>query len=397
MASGQTGKEVSISIKIDGKETLTGSVGGSEPLIDGGPIPYLRVEKYLNAPDSCVVQFSQIKEGKIDILDQDFEGKSIVIEAGIGRGSRGPLFVGEIAYVEPHFTTGEEPPYTEIGAYDHSHRLTRGTRSRTWGDGVQASEKVSDVASNVISSSMSQKGDATDQLSIDKVDASTPQHAYVAQVNQNDYQFMRRLGYAMGRVTDSDSTADDKKVRFAKIDPSAGEVVTICREAAGQDQSQVLATNMRLGLSAVRQVVKVIVRGWNQKEKKNIVGIAESSDISFDGTPGWQRSAQAFYGSASAGRVYEVVNQPVDSKEEADAVAQAIFNGLSLDFVTGEATFPGRPGINPGDMAKVDGKYGGRFGGKKFLITGVIHTIDRSNGFLTTLQLARNAIGDPTA
>jgi len=91
------------------------------------------------------------------------------------------------------------------------------------------------------------------------------------------------------------------------------------------------------------------------------------------------------------GRTVRLVDRPVDSKAEADAIAKAIFNHLSMDFITGEVDFAGDPAIQAGDVIETKG-FGERFSGK-YLVLEVNQSYHaKSQGFRTRLKIARNDV-----
>jgi len=388
--SSTASKAVRLEIKVDGKSELT---SGSEKLLlkDGGGVVYIRVDKSLDAPDTFEFRLNIQKDQTLTGLDNDLDGKPVEVALNIGESPE-TVFKGEITYIQPTFVGGSADSYVAVGGYDHSHRLTRGMNARTWGDGFKETDAYSDVASAVIGDSKAQKGGSSDSLSA-QADKTSAKFTYVAQWNASDYHFLKSLGYDAGRPTDSDTTKDDKKILFKKIEASGSPVLTVCRDKIEGNPAR-LGLNARLRLSTVQQYTKVVVRGWSPKDKKAIVGVAESAEQSFDGTPGWQRAGKALYGSTSAGRVYQVVNHPVTSQAEADAMAQAIFNRLALDFVTGEIECEGFPKVEPGKLIELKG-FGTRFSGK-YLVTSVIHEVTRHEGYHTHMVVARNAAPDPS-
>ena len=133
------------------------------------------------------------------------------------------------------------------------------------------------------------------------------------------------------------------------------------------------------------------MRSWDPWTKKNIVGVAESSKYEFDGTKGWTATNKALYGSGSTGRTYVITDQPVNTQEEADAMAQAVFDQYSMDFVTGEVTIQGDPKAVPGSTVEFSG-FGTTFSGV-YLITSATHTYTPEDGYRTTIGFARNAHG----
>jgi phage protein D len=100
-------------------------------------------------------------------------------------------------------------------------------------------------------------------------------------------------------------------------------------------------------MSSVQQYASVEVRSWDPTTKKNIVAEAKSSEYSFDGTTGSSATGDALYGSTSAGCKYVVTDQPVNSKDEAQALAQSLFDQFSMDYLVGEVVMKGEPKAVP--------------------------------------------------
>ena len=384
---------VNFEVKIDGSKEIE-CPSGLDPiqLQQGGSVQLVRVEKYLDAPGSFEIRLNIMKQTELVAIDGDYEGKEVEVSMSFGDAPK-PVYKGEISYVQPTFQPGGSGSYLSLQGFDRLHRLTRGTNARTWGDGHKETDAYSDTASTVIGDSGSQDtSKQSDSLSTDKVDSTSAKFKYVAQANVSDYHFLRSLGLDAGRPASASDHTDDKKISFQKVQTSGSPVLNVCRDKVEGDPGT-LALSCRLRLSTVNQYAKVIVRGWDPSQKKAIVGECDSADQSFDGTPGWERTGKAMYGSASSGRVYQMVNHPVSSQDEADAVAKSVFERLGMDFVTGSVETTGHPTINPGDIIELKG-FGTRFSGK-YLVNGVIHEISRP-GFRTTLQIARNAAPDPT-
>ena len=93
--------------------------------------------------------------------------------------------------------------------------------------------------------------------------------------------------------------------------------------------------------------------------------------------------------SASTGRKYIVTDQAVSSKEEAKALAQALFDQFSMDYLTGEAVIKGNPKCIPGKTIEFT-DFGKAFSGK-YLIIAAQHTYRPEEGYRTTISFARNA------
>jgi phage protein D len=143
-------------------------------------------------------------------------------------------------------------------------------------------------------------------------------------------------------------------------------------------------------LSTVQQYAAVEVRSWDPDKKQKLVAKKTSSTYQFDASvTGQADTGKGYYGSASSGRKYIVVDQPVDSQAEADALAQSLYDQFSMDFLTGEVVVEGNPVLLPGKTIEFSG-FGKAFSGK-YLITSATHTYRPDEGYRTTVAFSRNA------
>ncbi len=309
----------------------------------------VRVEQGLDLPSVCVLR---IQDDELEIVDSgDFDiGKEIRVEMGTGRKLK-PVFEGEVVGLELE-PTARGSMVLVVRAYDKSHRLHRGRKTRTF---VQITD--SDIARKIAQ----EVGLRPD------VESTSEVYDYVIQDNLTNYQFLRdraeRIGFSMW--------VSDGKLHFKKA-------------SAQQDEPIVLEWGKTLQkfhpvLSAGRQVDEVIVRGWNVKEKKAVVGRAtrgrDEAEVGH-GKSG-SETAKSSFGSASA----VVVNRPVRTQAEADALAQALCDELSGEFVQAEGEATGIPELMPGRKVEIK-NVGKRFGGKYF-VSAVVHTIGNNAPYKT--------------
>lgn len=374
-------------VLMDGKvlsQTVAGPASGDP---ETGILTALHVDKRLDCPDAFSIDLA-FREGAkiIKVLDEIREGKAIEILMGPPK-KLVTIFKGEILYIEPHFRISGKSTIT-ISGYDKSHRLTRGTSSRTWGDGINPTE-FPQIFKKVVSSAADASG-KSDGLSPTKVQNASAQYTYMPQYNVSDYLFLKSLGGSTTKILDSDTAVDDKQIGFTKIECNKDPVVVIQREAP-KAENEVVIHEAHFSLSTIKQVKEVEVRAWDPKKKKEIVGKADSSDYSFGGTPGWKATGQGLYGDQSAGKKLVITDQPVDSIEEANQLAKSIFNQLSMDYCQVDVEIDARPEIKPGDIVEMK-DFGDRFSGK-YLVVGVSHTmIPPAGDTKTRLKLARNDI-----
>jgi len=377
-----------INVKIKGSTEIQGDAGSIDTR-GGVQILSVMIDLRMDTPDMFVVEYDMMDLEKIALLDKVEEGAEVEIQMGFEQPTT--VMMGEVSYIEPAFDSVTGNRISIVG-YDKSHRLTRGQTSRTWppdgGKGNGANVTTSVIANKVINDAAANVGGKKSHgLTPGKVQASPTKYRYVAQYNVNDYQFLKQIGAeASQRQGTSAQTAGE--VSFAKPTPAGNAVATLCRERL-EGTNPTLVENVRIRLSTAKQYASVEVRSWDPDKKEIIVGKAQKPTLSFGGSAGHEATGKAFYNSASSGRKYVVLDQPVTSKDEADAVAQSVFDQLAMDFLTGEATFNGVPEVRPGAMVELKG-YGTRYSGK-YLVTAATHTFRPDEGYKTTIAFARNS------
>jgi phage protein D len=140
-------------------------------------------------------------------------------------------------------------------------------------------------------------------------------------------------------------------------------------------------------MDMLRQVNEVIVRGYDPKTKKEIVGKAGAGDE--DTTMGGKQTGPQVAAQAFNRRTEEVrVETPIASQEEADQLARALYNDRALEFVTGNGSSIGLPDLRAGRAIELAG-LGPRFSGL-YYITQATHAIT-SGGYQTSFSVRRNA------
>lgn len=372
-------------IKIDGDTKLKADTGATFDLRLGEGVLAATVDLRLDNPDMFTIEFNMKKFEKFALLDAFKPGSEVSIAMGLTTDAA-ELCVGEIAYIEPSFDS-ELGYRTTISGYHKLHRLTRGQRSKTWGDGLQANQAPTTAVKQVIDGSKSQEGGTSDALSAGKLSSTSVKHEYIPQLNVSDFEFLRAIGSSIEFKADP---TGKKEVQFIKPDAKATPVAKFSWDRPQQgDQTGGLVLSAQLRQSTVQQYAAVEVRSWDFKKKKNIVATVNSSTYAFSGEGGAKAAGKALYGSASSGRKYVVVDQPVNSQEEAESLAQALFDQFSMDFMTGELTVQGNPKLVPGKTVELVG-FGKAFTGI-YLVTSATHAYRASEGYRTTIAVSRNA------
>lgn len=379
--------ELTIEIKFDGSTSITGDKGKVDTK-NGKYIQRFHVDQRLDSPDFFSVQLQMSEFRDILLLDKIKPGAQI--EILVGYGSEGTIFKGEVSYIEPHFAAGEL--FITVSGYDFSHRLTRGTSSRTFGDGHKQNQNPGSILGTVVSESKAVKGGSSDGLSA-QTKAADSKLEYIAQYNMNDYQFIQQVVGNFGLGWDSKSHSGGKSISLKPIEKGS-KVLKICRDKFNpSSEAQAMSADFRL--STVRQVARVEVRGWDAIAKKPLLGKVEAVSQVIGGTEGFKQAGKAHYGSASSGRVLTIVDVPVASAGEAKEIAQSIMDKLSMDWMTADVVIEGRPELHAGVVVELS-DFGARYSGE-YIVEGCQHVFVAGSGqsYKTFLKLARNASPEP--
>lgn len=332
-------------IKIDGADA-------PEDVVND--VVQVTVEDSIHMPDMFAIRLHDPRLHWID--SQTFAaGKEVEISAAPRGGGRAiKLITGEITAIEPAFGQGGTPTLTVRG-YDRSHRLHRGHHTRSF---LQMTD--SDIATRI----------AQEEGLRAQVDSTRQVHDYVFQNNQTNMEFLHdravRIGYEL--------FVQDRTLHFCQPGEDDGPVL----EWNGNLQS------FRPRLTTAQQVSEVIVKGWDPAAKRAIVGRAtegRGSPSIGESRSGSQIAAEAF----QAGRQLVVVDRPVQTQAEAEALAQALFDELASDFVKAEGTAFGDPRLRAGRIVTLSA-IGDRFSGS-YHLTATTHTYGTED-YITSFQVS---------
>ena len=370
-----------LTVKVDGSTAIATDAGESLETRAGDGIISVHVDLRMDSPDMFSVEYDMMSLEKLSLIDVFKPGQKVEIAMGLADEAE-TLCIGETCYIEPVFDA-EVGFRTTISGYHKLHRLTRGQRSKTWGDGLKADAAAPTIAQDVIGQSGANVGGGDDSVTTGEMGEAKVKHLYVPQLNASDFDLLTALGADLEYKADPDQ---ESEIKFKQPDATAEAVVTVARERESEG-SLILSASFRL--STVQQYAAVEVRSWDPIKKKNIVGEALSSQYSFDGTTGFSQTGSALYNSGGSGRKYVVVDMPVNTKEEADTLAQALFDQFSMDFLSGEVTLLGVPAAVPGACIEFTG-FGANYDGK-YLITAATHTYRPEEGYRTTIGFTRNS------
>ncbi|NER79807.1 MAG: VgrG-related protein [Leptolyngbya sp. SIO1D8] len=253
----------------------------------------------------------------------------------------GDVLEGEITAIEANFTSGSQAPII-IRGYDVSHRLNRGRFNRSFQNMTD-----SDVVKKVI-------GEVG--ISAGTIDDSGAPHDYIFQENQNNMEFLRERAARNG----FELFVQNSKLNFRK--PTVDDSLSL---KWLQDLN-----SFHVRVSSAEQVSSVEVRGWDYEQKKAIVATQSSEKVLTETEYGSGKETSSAFKEKPTDPKMIVVDQPVFTAKEADAIAQAIFDELGGEFVHADAKAEGNPDIRPGRVVelKAMGKYSG-----KYYVTDVRH------------------------
>ena len=250
--------------------------------------------------------------------------------------NEGSLIEGEITAIETHFSEQSQAPVIVRG-YDTMHRLYRGQYNRSF-------QNVTD--SDVVKKIAEEAG-----IQIKTLDNSGEPHDYLFQENQTNMAFLRerasRIGFELFN--------QDGKLHFRKPKPGDELALKWLKNLS----------SFRVRVSSAEQVKEVEVRAWDYGEKRAIVSTKRTDEVitKTDNGKGSDSSTK-FNGKPSTPKRI-VVDRPVFNPKEADAIAQAVFNELSGQFVCADAKAEGNPKIRPGRVVKLEGM--GQHSGKYYV------------------------------
>lgn len=297
-------------------------------------------------------------------------GDTVEIKVGDSGTS---VFKGEVVGVEPIYKGGEKTRVA-IRAMNKFHRLLRVRKSITFTDKTDQQ-----ILNQVV-------GDAG--LSLDWKHDKSITYKHVYQHNQTNMEFLRTRAARLGcHVWCVDST-----IHVKQPDLQSGPIAELKVDESSPTGS-LREFRPRMNTSSI--VKKVTVKGWNPEKKDLIVGEASAKS-----SPLGNENAVTGAGQL-AGEETFTVDHPIWSKEEADALAAARLQDLSLGFITGEAVCSGDPVFDLGKVVKIipnsdPGANPGKdpFNGK-YYIMGVTHqhtaSKTKDGGYITILRVARDA------
>ena len=332
-------------------DTLQASIAVTIIKIDGTPVHNIEhdleeivVDTTYNLPAMATIR---LHDKQLKWVDNSLFnlGKKLSIALGapkaINSVAPAEVFAGEIVAIEPHFSGLGQHTLT-IRAYDKSHRLHLGTKSRTFLD-MSDSDIIKKIAGEV-------------GLRV-SVEATPVKYKYILQNNQTDMEFMaeraRRIGFHL-------SVQGDSIKFFSTNNPPEGPELSI-----GDD-----LRDFSVRMSAARQSTKFVVRGWDFVKKEAIVGQSNAVNA-------WHQNGESKTGGAASQSAFSMQSQ-VDildmvphTQNEAEKIAAAAATDQEAHFFEADGVAYGNPKIIAGIKINLTG-IGKRYSGKYF-VTSATH------------------------
>ena len=337
-----------ISIKVDGTEV--------QPDVMANMLA-LTVDQHAHLPAMFTIR---MQDSDFEILDNGPFNltKQVEIAAEKPDGESVVLLKGEITALEPDFQEGMIS-YVVVRGYDPSHRLYRETKSKAF-----LNKKDSDLAQEIAQAAGLQT----------EIETTSTVYDHIFQHNQSDLVFLQQRAWRIGY----ECFVAEGKLTFRKPLTSGQGV-----ELSWGDE----LVSFRPRMTLAEQVSEVVVKGWDPSQKAPIVGRAEQGNL-YPNVEEQQNGAE-WAQSFGTGKLI-VMDQPVISQAEADALAAARLDELSGVFVEAEGVASRRPDIRAGQMITLSG-LGERFSGT-YLVTAATHAYT-PEGLKTTFQVRGSRTG----
>ncbi len=247
------------------------------------------------------------------------------------------MIEGEITGIEMHFNEKSEAPIIVRG-YDISHRLHRGRHNRSF---------LNETDTDIVKKIAEEVG-----IKAGQIDPSGEPHEYVFQENQTNMEFLRERAARIG----FEFFITEDKLNFCK--PQTQKPLEL--------KWLVNISHFSTRITSAEQVSAVEVRSWDYTQKKLITSTASSEKVITKTGNNRGSSVSTEYNLNNKPPKMTVVDQPVSSAKQAEAMAQALCDELGGEYVYADAKAEGNPQIRPGKLIKLK-EIGDRFSGEYYV------------------------------
>jgi phage protein D len=340
-------------VEVDGKELDPSLASLVEQLV---------VDDFLHAPDMVVLTFRDV--GRTVLKDSQIKhGSRIrVLATNVGGTTPEPLATVEVAALEAE--QGLAGSRTIVRAYDASRRLQTGRQTRSY-----AQMKDSDIARQIATAN---------RLELGTIDDSGAVHPHLSQANQTDWEFLTARAREIGfKLSVADGRFSFQKAAVPSGGPADGDFDSTdpLQLVVG---TSLLEFNPRLTTGA--QVKEAVVRGWDPKAKRALVGRAPATAFSAKLT-----TTPAELASRIGDPTHVQVDRPFATQAAVDAAAKSNASQIGSVYAEAHAVAQGQPKLKPGVNVKIS-VSGDAFDGTYF-VTQARHVFDAA-GYRTHLVMS---------
>lgn len=295
-------------------------------------------------------------------MDESIFAPGTTLEVKMGYGDRlDSVFFGEVVGIDASFSPSA-PPRMTLRAYDLMHRLTRGDNRRSF-----SKVTYTDIARRIANEA---------GLSL-QVTNHPDTHEYVEQKGQSDLNFLLKLAEEINYHL----FVVGKKMFFEPVTNDASAILNLSLEGGLVD--------FHPNLSLARQVSEVIVRGWDAEKGAELIGTAKAGEEA--STMGGAKSASKVAAkSFGVSPRKTITDHPVMTQSEADTLARARLNEMSLDLIEATGTSIGCADLRPGKVINITGMS--KWFSGRYYLTGTTHRFDYESGYTTSFNARRNSI-----
>ena len=286
-------------------------------------------------------------------------GSTITVSTGDSSEPQ-EIFRGVITGLEAEFPE-TDPPELLLLAEDPLQQARMTCRTQVYRD-MSPADVVSQVARGM-------------GLRAEVSGLSSPNGTWV-QLNESDLAFLRRL---LRRV-DADLQIVEDRLEAAPVSEVQRQVIEM---ALFQDLRSV-----RFVADLAHQVTAVTSAGWNPLTGRAVSGRGRGQNLG----PGRGRRAASLLAESIDERVEHVGHIPVMTDDEAQALADTVFDQRARSFVCAEGTATGHPSIRVGSHLQLSGASP-RFENTYYVVS-THHRYDVMQGYLTDFKAESSALGD---
>ncbi len=355
--------------------------------------PYLIrtvVDMSLHRPDMFELTFMDLDGTVLDTTGIDI-GSELTISVGDAPMTT-DLIVGEVTSIEGDYDN--LVMMTVVRGYEHSHRLQKARRSRTFLDSTDG-----DIARKVAQDAKLKVGDISDP---------GVTHRYVAQVAQTDWEFLKGRAAEIGY----DVRVIDGKFTFAPAPGMSAGGTGGLADAAGSllgANTLTFGENLRWlrpRVTSGGMVGEAEVRVWDPDSVAVVSSVAAltSATATIDDDPAALAEAHggllpglpavSIPGMPSFGDVsnnaYSIVNHPLAwgsaAQSAADAVAAGMAEHVASSFAEAEGMVLNASGVIAGAKVTLDG-VPDRFAGDWY-VTAARHDLDEAEGYQVRFEVS---------